>query len=401
MVTADFLVVGGGVVGLSIARELRSRFRKSRVVLIEKEAECGMHASGRNSGVIHAGFYYYADSLKAKLTRDGNRLLSEYCESRKVPVNRCGKLVVARDETELPQLDELLRRGKANGVVLQSITEAEARAIEPRVKTYQRAIFSPSTSTADPIQVLQAMKRDALNEGITVVQNATYLSKVNGRLVTSAGDFEAGYVVNAAGLYADRVAQDFGFSEDYRILPFKGIYLYSEERPGALRTNIYPVPDLRNPFLGVHFTLLVDGRAKIGPTAIPAFWREQYRGMGNFKWGEFVEIIFRELGLLFFSGFDFKRMAVEETLKYSRARLVGLASALLEKVELADYKHWGKPGIRAQLLNIKTRKLEMDFVIQGDAKSLHVLNAVSPAWTCSLPFAKYVCDKIDLLTAAK
>ena len=401
MVTADFLVVGGGVVGLSIARELKSRFGKSRVGLIEKEAECGLHASGRNSGVIHAGFYYSADSLKAKLTRDGNRLLSEYCESRKVPVNRCGKLVVARDETELPQLDELLRRGKANGVVLESITEADARAIEPRVKTYQRAIFSPSTSTADPVHVLQAMKRDALNEGITVYQNATYLRKVNGRVVTSAGDFEAGYVVNAAGLYADRVAQDFGFSEHYRILPFKGIYLYSEEQAGALRTNIYPVPDLRNPFLGVHFTLLVDGRAKIGPTAIPAFWREQYRGWGNFKWGEFAEIIFRELGLLFFSGFDFKRMAVEETLKYSRARLVGLASALLEKVKLEDYKHWGKPGIRAQLLNIKTRKLEMDFVIQGDGKSLHVLNAVSPAWTCSLPFAKYVCDKIEVLTGAK
>src|SRR6266576_4445064 len=114
MITPDFLVVGGGVVGLSIARELKQRFRDSRVVLVEKEAECGLHASGRNSGVIHAGFYYSADSLKAKLTRDGNRLLTEYCQSRKIPVNKCGKLVVARDETELPQLDELLRRGKAN-----------------------------------------------------------------------------------------------------------------------------------------------------------------------------------------------------------------------------------------------------------------------------------------------
>ena len=395
MMTADFLVIGGGVVGLSIARELKSRFADSRVALIEKEAECGLHASGRNSGVIHAGFYYSADSLKAKLTRDGNRLLTEYCGEKKIPVNKCGKLVVARDETELPQLDELLRRGKANDVVLQSITEAEARVIEPRAKTFQRAIFSPNTATADPTQVLQAMKQDALKEGISVHQNAAYLSKANGRLVTSAGDFEAGYVVNAAGLYADRVAQDFGFSEQYRILPFKGIYLYSEEPAGALRTNVYPVPDLRNPFLGVHFTLLVDGRAKIGPTAIPAFWREQYQGLANFKFGEFAEILFRELGLLFFSGFDFKRMAVEETLKYSRGRLVSLASALLEGVKLGDYHHWGKPGIRAQLLNVKTRKLEMDFVIQGDGKSLHVLNAVSPAWTCSLPFAKYVCDKIE------
>ncbi len=134
---------------------------------------------------------------------------------------------------------------------------------------------------------------------------------------------------------------------------------------------------------------------KIGPTAIPAFWREQYSGLANFKLGEFGEIIFRELGLLFFSGFDFKRLAVEETLKYFRSRLVSLASELLTNVKLEDYCHWGRPGIRAQLLNIRTRKLEMDFVIQGDGKSLHVLNAVSPAWTCSLPFAKYVCDRIE------
>lgn len=395
MTKADFLVVGGGVVGLSIARELKRRFADSSVAVVEKESECGLHASGRNSGVIHAGFYYTADSLKAKFTRDGNRMLLQYCEEKKIPVNKCGKLVVAKDETELPQLDELLRRGRVNGVVLQSITAKEAVAIEPRVKTFERAIFSPATSTADPVQVLQAMKKDALSEGISIHQNAAYIGRQNDRIRTLGGDFEAGFVVNAAGLYADRVARDFGFSEDYRILPFKGIYLYSEEPAGALRTNVYPVPDLRNPFLGVHFTLLVDGRAKIGPTAIPAFWREQYQGLANFKFGEFAEIIFRDLGLLFFSGFDFKRIAAEETLKYSRARLVKLASALLENVKLENFRHWGKPGIRAQLLNIKTRKLEMDFVIQGDAKSLHVLNAVSPAWTCSFPFAKYVCDKIE------
>jgi len=401
MLTADYLVVGGGVVGLSIARELKRRFPKAKISLIEKEPKCGLHASGRNSGVLHAGFYYSADSLKAKLTRDGNHLLREYCQSRNVPINQCGKLVVARNETELPQLDELLRRGAANGVTLESITDAEAKKIEPRVKTFKRAISSAQTATADPAQVLQAMQQDAVKEGISVHQSTAYRGRTNGGVTTSAGDFQAGYVINAAGLYADRVARDFGFSEEYRILPFKGIYLYSEERAGALRTNIYPVPDLRNPFLGVHFTLLVDGRAKIGPTAIPAFWREQYKGVGNFKFGEFAEIIFRELGLLFFSGFDFKKLAVEETLKYSRSRLVSLASTLLEDVRLEDYRHWGKPGIRAQLMNIRTKKLEMDFVIQGDQKSLHVLNAVSPAWTCSIPFAKYVCDKIETLTSAK
>lgn len=397
MNTADFLVVGGGVVGISIARELKARHGVARIVLLEKEADCGLHASGRNSGVIHAGFYYTADSLKAKLTRDGNRLLSEYCAEHKITVNKCGKLVVARNQAELSQLDELLRRGKANGVELNAISEAEARVVEPRVKTYQRAIYSPNTSTADPVVVLQSMKAEAIREGIVIVTGAAYLGRRNGTLRSGAGDYEAGYVVNAAGLYADRVARDFGFSQDYRILPFKGIYLYSDEPAGALRTNIYPVPDLRNPFLGVHFTILADGHVKIGPTAIPAFWREQYHGFGNFKFGEFAEIIFRDLGLLFGSGFDFKRLAVEETMKYYRPRLVSLASELLEGVKLENYRRWGRPGIRAQLLNIKTRKLEMDFVLQGDNKSLHVLNAVSPAWTCSLSFAKYVCDRIETL----
>lgn len=395
MTTTDFLVVGGGIVGICTAREIRKRFPDAGVILIEKEPECGRHTSGRNSGVIHSGFYYTADSLKAKFTVDGNRLLHAYCKIKNIPVNKCGKLVVARDESDWPQLDELLRRGKANGVELQSITKAEARKIEPRVKTFGRAIFSPSTSTSDPLQVLQAMQQDALAEGITIQRATAYLGRSGATINTSTGDFQAGYVINCAGLYADRVARDFGFSDEYRILPFKGIYLYSDEPPGSLRTNIYPVPNLGNPFLGVHFTLPVDGHAKIGPTAIPALWREQYKGLENFKLDEFIEIVFRDLGLLFFSGFDFKRIAAEEILKYFRSRLVSLAGALLENVQLENYRRWGKPGIRAQLLHLKTRKLEMDFVLQGDRKSLHVLNAVSPAWTCSLPFAKYVCDKIE------
>ncbi|SPE50609.1 conserved hypothetical protein [Verrucomicrobia bacterium] len=395
MNTTDFLVIGGGIVGLSIARDLKRRYPDCRVALLEKEAECGLHASGRNSGVIHAGFYYTADSLKARFTREGNRTLKDYCRSRKIPINESGKLVVARDESELPQLDELLRRGRANGVELQSISASEAKAIEPRVRTFQRAIFSPTTATADPALVVQAIRRDALEEGIAIHQKTAYLGKINDQIKTSAGDFTARFVVNAAGLYADRVARDFGFSAEYRILPFKGIYLYSGEPVGALRTNVYPVPDLRNPFLGVHFTVSVDGRIKIGPTAIPAFWREQYEGWANFQASEFAEIVFRELGLLFLSGFGFPRLAAQESLKYFRRRLVSLAATLLEGVRLDQYRHWGKPGIRAQLLNIRSRKLEMDFVIQGDAKSLHVLNAVSPAWTCAAPFAKYVCDRVE------
>jgi L-2-hydroxyglutarate oxidase LhgO len=213
--------------------------------------------------------------------------------------------------------------------------------------------------------------------------------------LTSSGSYQAGYIVNSAGLYADRIAREFGFSERYRILPFKGLYLYSSEPPGAIRTNIYPVPDLRNPFLGVHFTVTADGKAKIGPTAIPAFWRENYRGLENFVFSEFVEISMRELRLLVSSGFGFMRLAFDEVRKYCRARMISLASSLARNVSKENYTTWGKSGIRAQLIDIKKQELEMDFVVEGDDRSMHILNAVSPAFTCSIPFAEYISKEIQ------
>ena len=395
MQTCDFLVIGGGVIGLSIARELRRRRTDARVLLIEKEPSCGAHASGRNSGVLHAGFYYSPDSLKAKFTRLGNERLTSYCEEKRIPLNKCGKLVVAKDAADLPSLDELFRRGQINGIELQALTEEEAKSIEPRVKTYQRALFSPRTSTVSPLQVVNAMQQDALHEGIQVQCGTAYRRRDGGKVRTNQDSIEAGYVINAAGLYADKIAMDYGFSEKYRILPFKGLYLYSDEPPGAIRTNIYPVPDLRNPFLGVHFTITADGKAKIGPTAIPALWRENYEGLGNVNFREFVEVASRGLGLLTGAGFDFRRLAMEEIAKYSRRKMVSLASVLAEGVAEHNYQTWGRPGIRAQLLDITKKKLEMDFVLEGDNRSMHVLNAVSPAFTCSLPFASYVCDHID------
>jgi L-2-hydroxyglutarate oxidase len=168
MKSPDFLVIGGGIIGLSVASALRDRYRDASIMVIEKEPACGLHASGRNSGVIHAGFYYTADSLKARFTREGNQRLRAYCESHRIPVNKCGKLVVARNSEDLPQLDELLRRGLKNGVPLQPVTAEEARAIEPRAKTFERAIFSPTTATADPSAVISAMQQDATAAGITV-----------------------------------------------------------------------------------------------------------------------------------------------------------------------------------------------------------------------------------------
>lgn len=395
MTTTDFLVIGGGVIGVSIARRLRTLYPDSSVTLIEKEASCGLHASGRNSGVLHAGFYYSPDSLKAKFTREGNAQLTAYCEEKRISLNRCGKLVVVRDATELPALEELLKRGKANGIKLDDLSEQDAKKIEPRAKTYQRALYSPSTSTVNPNAVLQAMVADAIADGVQIKSGVAFVRKTGRTVQTTECQYEVGYVVNAAGLYADQIARQFGFSERYRILPFKGLYLYSDEPPGALRTNIYPVPDLRNPFLGVHFTVTNEGKAKIGPTAIPALWREQYSGVSRFSLAEFIEIAGRGLSLLGNAGFEFRRLAIEEVRKYSRRRMVRLAGELVEGVRLEQYTKWGKPGIRAQLLDIRKRRLEMDFVLEGDDRSMHILNAVSPGFTCSLPFSQYVCDRIQ------
>ena len=398
MEKADFIVIGGGVIGINIARELKRRFNDSRIILLEKEAKCAEHASGRNSGVLHAGFYYTADSLKAAFTRDGNKEMTEYCENNSIPINKCGKLVVAKNKSELASLDELLTRASKNGVMLESVTYDEAKSIEPRMVTYERALYSPTTSSVNPLQVVERMEHDARQEGVEFHLGERYLGRQqNNQILTSSGVYEVNYVVNAAGLYADYVARDFGFSERYRILPFKGLYLYSNdpEGEGAIKTNIYPVPDLQNPFLGVHFTVTADNKVKIGPTAIPAFWRENYKGLSNFQLREFAEVIIRELNLFAFSNFGFTKLAVEELRKYSRKHMVELATKLAEDVKVSDYTKWGKPGIRAQLVDIKSRKLEMDFVVEGDNKSMHVLNAVSPAFTCSLPFSRYVCDKIE------
>jgi len=256
--SCDFLVIGGGVMGLCLALEARRRHPGARITILEKESSCGLHASGRNSGVLHAGFYYTADSLKARFTRDGNRALTRYCQERGLRINSCGKLVVARNAADLAGLDELQRRAQVNEVELHAISRKEAEEIEPRVKTYERALFSPTTSSVNPGEVMSSLIRDAEDARISILTNSQYLGHTPQSVSTSRGTISAGYIINAAGLYADRVALDFGFSQDYRILPFKGLYLYANEPTHPVRTNFYPVPDLANPFLGVHYTLTAD-----------------------------------------------------------------------------------------------------------------------------------------------
>lgn len=392
----DFLVVGGGIVGISCAAALKRKYADATVRLIEKDATLGSHASGRNSGVLHAGFYYSSSSLKARFSRDGCRRLTEYCLERGLPINRCGKLVVAQSEADHAGIDELKRRAESNGVPVEEVDEAGVAEIEPRARTVGRALFSPTTASVHPVKVLSSLAQDAAALGVETLTSTAYRRRVGDVVHTSSGSFPVRFVVNAAGLYADKIAHDHGLGRQYRILPFKGLYLYGDERE-RLRTNVYPVPDLGNPFAGVHFTVTVDGHVKIGPTATPAFWREQYAWFSKFRFGEFAEIAARELSLLARNDFGFRDLAIAEIRKYWRPRLVALAARLVPDIRPEHYRTWGPPGIRAQLFDVGERKLEMDFVVEGDERSLHVLNAVSPAFTCSLPFADYLVERVGEL----
>lgn len=393
--TADLVVIGGGVVGLALADAWLARRPQDDVVVYEAENHVAAHASGRNSGVLHAGFYYAPDSLKAKLTRDGNRMLREFCAEAGVLIRECGKVVVTTSEDELPALMTLAERGRANGVELELVDEAGLAELEPLARTCGSALWSPTTAVANPVAVVEALAqrvrarggRVVLGNRVTGAGPGWVMSRLDGRV-------SAGHVINAAGLYADTVARWFGFGEEYRMLPFKGLYWYGNWPVGRLQRHVYPVPDARNPFLGVHLTVTVDGRAKIGPTAIPALWRRDYGGFDGFDAGEAWDVARTFPRFLTSKHHDVPGLLRTEFPKYSRTHLVQQAARLVPSVRPQDFAERGKPGVRAQLLHVPTGKLEMDFVVQGDTRSTHMLNAVSPAWTSSLAVADYVISNI-------
>ncbi len=392
--SADVAVVGGGVVGLALADAVLAVRPGARVVVLDKERTLGAHASGRNSGVVHAGFYYAPDSLKARLTRRGNVLLHEFCDEHGVQVNRCGKLVVTRHEDELPALDDLHARATANGVPVERVDETQARDLEPMARTVGRALWSPTTSSASPMAVLEALAARVRRRGGEVRLGTEVVGARPGAVVTRDGTWSVGHVVNSAGLQADRVARWFGMCDDYAVLPFKGLYWYADWPAGRLRRHVYPVPDPRNPFLGVHLTVTVDGRAKLGPTALPALWRESYGGLDRFAARDAAEVARLLPRLLTSRHHDVPALLRSELPGWWRPHLVRAAARLVPDVRPADFHERGRPGVRAQLVHLPTRRLEMDFVVRGDGDSTHVLNAVSPAWTSSLAFAEHVVDEL-------
>ena len=320
--------------------------------------------------------------------------MRKFCEDNNLSINKCKKVVVANDENELAGLEELYKRGITNNVEVELIDENELAKMYPNVKTYKKALFSPNTATINPTEILKFLKQELIKKGVEFRFEEGYNTNLNNNtiLTTKKNKLKAKKIINCAGLYADKIAKDFGYSQNYTIIPFKGIYLKYTKNDKPITTNIYPVPNLKNPFLGVHYTVTVDNTIKIGPTAIPAFWRENYKGFDNFKLDEFLEVIKYELKLFITNAFGFRNLAFEEMRKYYKLYFINLATKMVKNIDESGFNEWSKPGIRAQLLDINTLELLQDFVVEGDSDSIHILNAVSPAFTSSFPFARWVVE---------
>ena len=394
----DYLVIGSGVIGLSIGIALLESIPKIKVSIFEKESNLGMHASGRNSGVIHAGFYYSPESLKARFCADGNKELKALCKGNSLPLKETGKIVVASNLEEVRRLETLYRRGLENKIELELLDANRLTEFEPAARTHSKFLWSPTTSIADPKSVIDHL--------------ALKFKKLGGKLITgseiklreSRGSVKAfirnkeiptNYVVNAAGVHADQIARSVGVGTEFACLPFKGIYRVSKKLNSSPKTLVYPVPHPINPFLGVHITLTLDGDIKIGPTAIPLFGREQYSATDHVNFGEIKDSLKSMLSLLRGKEYDLGEIFRDEIPKTLTKFLVRDIARIVPGI--VEVNHWKKikPGIRAQLVNLESGKLEQDFIVRKSHNSIHILNAVSPGWTSALPFGRWISGSIS------
>ena len=386
--SCDILIVGAGIIGLTLAREL-VRSGHEDILIIDKEPEPGLHASGRNSGVLHAGIYYAPGSLRAVSCLQGNRLMKEYCRENDLPLLEAGKVIVARSEEELPTLEELYRRATENGTPVEFIDEKELAQIEPAARTVRNAIYSPETALVDPKSVLSSLRKDLECSGkVSILTDCAFQDLIEKNTIrTDRGRMSFRYLINAAGAWCDRIARPFGIGLDYRLIPFKGLYhRLKESSECKVKGNIYPVPDIRNPFLGVHFSKSATGGVYLGPTAIPAFGRENY-GLFEGIDSEAAKIIYED-ALLFCTNPKFRSVALSEPKKYLPSVFYRDAEKLVKKLEPHDIERADKVGIRAQLIDWRNREMGMDFLVESGENSLHILNPISPAFTSSMYLAR-------------
>jgi (S)-2-hydroxyglutarate dehydrogenase len=390
----DLAIVGGGILGLALARELTRRHPKLAICVLEREAELGAHQTGHNSGVIHAGIYYTPGSLKAQLCVEGARELYEYCGKCDIPHEACGKVIIATEPAELARLDDLERRGKHNGVPgLRRLDAAGIQELEPHARGIA-GLHSPSTGIVDFRAVARSYARDVLEAGGSVICGCRVERVQAGArticLEHAQGATEARNVIFCAGAWADRLAVAAGAPSDPRIVPFRGAYLkLTAHRRALVRTLIYPVPDPSLPFLGVHLTRHIDGEILVGPTALLAGARDAYR-LGLVRRQDLLDTLSWPGSWRMFRRW-WRTGATELRHAALRSAFVAAAARYVPELRVEDVEP-AFAGVRAQALGRDGRLVD-DFVFSATERALHVRNAPSPAATSSLAIARHVAER--------
>ncbi|GGC04700.1 L-2-hydroxyglutarate oxidase LhgO [Marinobacterium zhoushanense] len=386
----DFLIIGGGIIGMSTAMQLLDRYPDKRVLVLEKETSAAQHQTGHNSGVIHAGVYYTPGSLKARFCLEGNRNTKEFCQQNGIRYDECGKLLVATNELELERMKALWERTEANGLERYWLSAGELHEREPNI-TGIGGIFVPSSGIVNYREVTEAMARRFIEKGGEI----RYATEVTGlretatevRAQTTQGEFQARYLISCSGLMADRVVRMLGLEPEFRICPFRGeYYLLPSKHNQIVNHLIYPIPDPSMPFLGVHLTRMIDGTVTVGPNAVLAWKREGYNktdislkdSLETLGYPGIRRVLYKNLkpGLVELKNSLFKSGYLKEVQKYCPS---------LTKADLTPYP----AGVRAQAVS-RDGKLVDDFLFVKTARTINVCNAPSPAATSALPIGRYI-----------
>ena len=396
----DQIIIGAGIVGISLGLALLERDPSRKVLIIDKEGKPGIHASGRNSGVLHAGFYYSPDSLKAKFCRLGNLELRKFCKENNLQILETGKVVVCQDKQDIARLEELYRRGVANEVNIEILDSKDLEKIEPAAQTVDKFIWSPTTAVGNPKDVINKLAEKFTKSGGSFSFNAQVqlIEKDNEVLVkTKTAMYNTKSIINSAGAYAADLAKQVNVGTEYVCLPFLGAYKKSKLLSINPKRLVYPVPNPVNPFLGVHTTITLNNEIKIGPTAFPVIGKEQYKLTDGFNLKELAEFFTSTTALLKSDSVDLLSLAKEEALKLFKKPLLNRTRKLSNSLD--SNTNWVKypSGIRAQIINTETKAIEMDYIVESDKNVVHILNAVSPGWTSSIPFAHWVVENQPLL----
>jgi L-2-hydroxyglutarate oxidase len=391
---SDLIVIGGGIVGLATGYRFLERFPGKRVTVLEKEPKIGRHQTGRNAGVLHSGIYYRPGSLKAINCRAGKLAMQEFCDREGIKWIQCGKIITATEESELPRMETLLERGAANGVNCRRITPEEIRELEPHAAGIA-GIHIPEAGVVDYGQVAQRFADIITSQGSQVVCSArvTGIRRDTNRAIveTVAGEFPTQQVVNCAGLQSDRITRLSGVKPSAMIIPFRGeFYALRKEANHLINMLIYPVPDPKYPFLGVHFTRRIDGLIECGPNAVLAFAREGYKNT-NINLRDMAEVLtypgFWRLSTRYWKiGFD------EMWRSFSKPAFVRALQRLVPDIK-SEYLDWAPAGVRAQAVGRDGSMLD-DFLIEETDRVVNVENAPSPAATASLNVGKLIVERL-------